>query len=70
MASVKEVKSGKSQKYTALKTVSRYDDQTTKKTRKSKEHDEWHYNELPWELHGTDYTDQQPGSSRNKGRAA
>jgi len=41
-----------------------------KKWRKSKEHGERHYNELPLVFRGADRAEQQPGTSRNKGPAA
>jgi hypothetical protein len=72
MASVKEVKSGKSQRQNTplSKQCLRYDDQTAKKKAEAKEHGELNYIELPPVLHGADCAEQKPGSSRKKGRAA
>jgi hypothetical protein len=40
------------------------------KQRKSKEHGDWYYTELPHVLYGADCAQQQPWSSRNKGHTA
>ena len=41
-----------------------------KNWRKSKVHGEWHHSELPPLIHGANRAEQQPGTSRSKGRAA